>query len=108
MHNDTTGRHCHYCSASGQTARLTLRHACSACDRRIDGQHLYFHIPKLFTVEGLRTQARGFGCFLRAARLAAAGRTAHARDHGHLRSLKRATKAWIDLWCVLEGDGWRH
>ena len=108
MRDYTTGRHCHYCNAGGENARLTLRTACSACDRRIDEHHLYFRIPKLFTIKGLRTQARGFRFFLHAARLSAAGQTPHARDHGRLRSLKLAVTVWIDQWYVLKPAGWRR
>ncbi len=107
MPNNTTGRHCHYCNAGGSTARLTLRYACSACDRRTTG-HLYFRIPKLFTFKGLRTQANGFRCFLRTARLSAAGRTPHARSHGRLASLKLAAAVWIDQWYVLKPAGWHR
>lgn len=108
MRNDTTGRHCHNCSASGDSARLTLRTYCAACARRIDEHHLYFRIPKPFTVKGLRTQVRGFRCFLQAAYLSAAGLNAHARKKGRLSSLKQATAVWIDQWYVLRAAGWRR
>ena len=104
---DTTSR-CHYCSASGETTRLRLRHACAACARRIDQDHLHFRIPKVFTFEGLQTQTTGFRLFLRAAWDSAAGRTPAAREHGRLFSLKLAASVWIDQWQVLEGAGWRR
>ncbi|MCY4638607.1 MAG: hypothetical protein OXG04_29590 [Acidobacteria bacterium] len=108
MHDNTTGRHCHYCNAEGGSARLTLRYACSACDRRASGHDLCFRIPKLFTFSGLRTQARGFRYFLQAAYDSAAGRTPHARSHGRLASLKLAAAVWIDQWYVLKPAGWRR
>ena len=108
MPDTSTERHCHDCRASDETARLTLRDYCAACAQRIDEQHLYLRIPKPFTVEGLRTQARGLGCFLRAALVSAAGSTAHAREHGRLSSLKAVAAVWIDHWYVLRAAGWRR
>ena len=105
---DTTGRHCHYCDATGETTRLRLRHACPACSRRIDEQHLYIRIPKLFTFEGLRTQGNGFRCFLEAACRSTAGRTPAARERGRLHALKLAATVWIDQWYVLSSAGWRR
>ena len=105
---DTTGRRCHYCSASGETTRLRLRDACAACARRIDQDRLHFRIPKVFTFEGLRTQVNGFRCFLEAAWRSTAGRTPAAREHGRLYSLKLAATVWIDQWYVLRGTGWRR
>ena len=108
MRNDTTGRHCHNCSASGDSARLTLRTYCTMCAKRIDEHDLYFHIPKPFTVNGLRTQVRGLRCFLQAAYLSAAGRTPAARERGRLYSLKLAATVWIDQWHLLRNAGWRR
>ena len=109
---ETTRRHCHchchYCSASGETARLTLRNYCAACAKRIDENHLYFRIPKLFTLKGLRTQANGFRHFLRASWTSAAGLTPDARKNGRLSSLKLAAVVWIDQWYVLGAAGWRR
>ena len=108
MRNDTTYRRCHDCSASGDSVRLTLRNYCAACAGRIDEHDLYFHVPKPFTVKGLRTQVRGFRCFLRAACLSAAGLTPDARRNGRLSSLKLAVTVWIDQWYVLSAAGWRR
>ncbi len=108
MPDTTTKRHCHHCNGAGETARLTLRNYCARCAGRIDGDHLYFRIPKLFTFKGLRTQANGFRCFLQAAYDSAAGRTPHARSHGRLASLKLAAAVWIDHWYVLRPAGWRR
>jgi len=105
---DTTGHHCHYCSASSETTRLRLRHSCPAWSRRTDEQHLYFRIPKPFTFEGLRTQVNGFRCFLEAAWRSTAGHTPAARERGRLYSLKLAATVWIDQWYVLRGAGWRR
>ena len=105
---ETSRRHCHYCTASGETARLTLRTCCAACTRRIDEHDLYFHVPKPFTVNGLRTQVRGLRCFLQAACLSAAGRTPAARERGRLYSLKLAATVWIDQWYLLRSAGWRR
>ena len=108
MPETRTGRHCHYCNADGETTRLTLRDACTACARQIDDQRLYFRIPKLFTFKGLRIQVNGFECSLQSTRLSAAGRTPHARSHGRLGSLKLAAAVWIDQWRVLSAAGWRR
>lgn len=108
MPETNTGAHCHYCNADRETTRLRLRHACTACDRRTSEHRLYFHIPKPFTLAGLRTQARGFRLFLQAACASAAGRTPAARQHGRLFSLKLAATVWIDQWYVLESAGWRR
>lgn len=108
MPDTTTGRHCHCCNARGDTARLALRDYCASCARRIDEQHLYFRIPKPFTIRGLRTQARGLRCFLRAAYLSATGRTPAARENGRLGSLRLAATVWIDQWYVLRRAGWRR
>lgn len=105
---ETTEHKCHHCRVSGKTARLRLRHACPACARRIDHDHLYFRIPKLFTVKGLQTQAHGFHFFLRAAWDSAAGRTPAARARGRVVSLKLAAAVWIDQWYVLRAAGWRR
>ena len=105
---ETTGRHCHHCGTSGDSTRLTLRTCCTTCSRRIDEHDLYFHVPKPFTVKGLRTQVRGFRCFLRAACLSAAGLTPDARRNGRLSSLKLAAVVWIDQWYVLSAAGWRR
>lgn len=105
---ETTERHCHYCGAGGETARLMLHHACRDCCGRIEEDHLCFRIPKLFTLEGLRTQASGIRCFLQAAYLSAAGRTPAARERGRLYSLKLAATVWIDQWYVLRTAGWRR
>ena len=108
MPETNTGAHCHYCNADAKTTRLRLRHACTACDRRTSEHPLYFHIPKPFTLAGLRTQARGFRLFLQAACASAAGRTPAARQRGRLFSLKLAATVWIDQWYVLESAGWRR
>ncbi|MYD86056.1 MAG: hypothetical protein F4018_16065 [Acidobacteria bacterium] len=108
MPETNTGAHCHYCHAGEETTRLRLRHACTACDRRISEHRLYFRIPKPFTLAGLRTQARGFRLFLQAACASAAGRTPAARQRGRLFSLKLAATVWIDQWYVLESAGWRR
>ena len=108
MPETRTRLHCHYCDADGGATRLRLRHACAACDRRNSEQRLCFHIPKPFTLAGLRTQARGFRLFLQAACNSAAGRTPAARRHGRLFSLKLAATVWIDQWYVLESAGWRR
>ncbi|MDE2904578.1 MAG: hypothetical protein OXQ28_00675 [Acidobacteriota bacterium] len=108
MPENRTGPHCHYCNTDGNTARLRLRHACPACDRRMSEHRLYFHIRKPFTLTGLRTQARGFKLFLQAACASAAGRTPAARRRGRLFSLKLAATVWIDQWYVLESAGWRR
>ena len=105
---DTTARHCHYCNASGETARLTLRHACPACSRGMNEQHLYIRIRKLFTFEELRTQAAGFRWFLEAAYRSATGLTPAARERGRLHSLKLTATVWIDQWYVLRSAGWRR
>lgn len=108
MPETTTGPHCRYCDAGGETTRLRLRHACAACDRRMSEHRLCVHIPKPFTLAGLRTQARGFRLFLQAAYASAAGRTPAARQRGRLFSLKLAATVWIDQWYVLESAGWRR
>ena len=91
-----SGRHCDYCHAGGRTAPLILRDASAGCRDKIDTRHLYFHVPKLFTLDGLRTQARGVRSFLRAAVLSMRGATLHAPAHGRLSSLHRAFTVWID------------
>lgn len=106
--NDTTQRHCHGCKTSGETTRLTRRDYCHTCAARIDSEHLYFRIPKVFTIRGLRTQANGVLCFLQAARGAAAGETIAARKHGRLGGVKLAARFWIENWYVLESAGWRR
>ena len=108
MFETTTGPHCHYCDAGEETTRLCLRRACPACDRRIGEHRLYFHIPKPFTLAGLRTQAHGFRLFLQATCASAAGRTPAARQRGRLFSLKLAATVWIDQWYVLKSAGWRR
>ena len=108
MPDPPTGRHCHYCHAAGGAAPLRLRDGCIHCLRRIDERRLYFQIPKPFTLAGLRTQARGLGCFLRAAARSISGRTPHARSHGRPRSLQLAVEVWIDHWYVLKREGWRR
>ncbi len=108
MPDHPTRRDCHYCHATADEAALKLRDGCARCHRRIDEQRLYFQIPKPFTLDGLRTQARGLGNVLRAAALSIRGRTPHARSHGRLRSLQLAITVWSDQWYVLKPEGWRH
>lgn len=71
-------------------------------------QDLYIRIPKLFTFEGLRTQAAGFRWFLEATYRSATGRTPTARERGRLYSLKLAATVWIDQWYLLRSAGWRR
>ena len=103
-----TGRHCHYCHASAGKTRLELYEACVECQQRIDDRRLYFHVPKPFTRKGVRSQALGLKCFLRAAALSAAGRTAYARERGRTSSLLQAARLWISQWRVLTPAGWRQ
>lgn len=107
MPETNTRPRCDYCDADGKT-RPRLRRACATCDKRIREHRLYFHIPKPFTLAGLRTQARGFRLFLQAACASAAGRTPAARQRGRLFSLKLAATVWIDQWYVFESAGWRR
>ena len=110
MPDHPSRRHCHYCHATADEAALELRDGCARCHDRIDMRRLYFYfqIPKPFTLDGLRTQARGLGNVLRAAALSISGRTPHARSHGRLRSLQLAITVWSDQWYVLKPEGWRR
>ncbi len=102
------GRRCRYCHASAGETRLQLQDVCAGCQQRIDDRRLYFHVPKPFTLKGVRNQMQGLRCFLRAAALSAAGRTAHAREHGRASSVQRAAGLWIGQWRVLKPKGWRQ
>ena len=86
--------------------RLTVRDCCAECRAKIDDLHLYFRKP--LTWNGLRTQARGLHCFLRALRLSLAGVSPHARSHGRIASIRLAVRVWIDHWYVLKAEGWRR
>ena len=79
-----------------------------ACCRRVARHRTeYFHIPKLFTIGGLRTQTHGVRSVARALVRNLRGTTKYAREHGRLRAVGMLFKYWIDNWYVLDHrKGW--
>ena len=64
------------------------------------------HIPKLCTLKGLRSQARGIRAMAGALVKNARGTTPLTREKGRVRAMGGAVAYWIEGWYVLERRGW--